>query len=169
MFMGTNLILMAEVLAGITVAFALRLQRHGVSGVHVVSGTASFLSGLVTSVLMLVHIGSVLLPADAGNHPVLYDFGVIAPFLFGIAILMPGILSVLLAGALARGELDAQKRTLAASSVVLGLTLPLASFQLPALTIAFLTLFNIATLLCSRTSASGEKLMLSGPAASRAY
>jgi hypothetical protein len=53
---------------------------------------------------------------------------------------------------LARGELHAQKRTLAAAVIILGLTLPLAAFQILAAIIAFLAMSNIGVLLASRTN-----------------
>jgi hypothetical protein len=108
---------------------------------------------------MAAHLASVWIRIVAG-HAAQSEFEHFASLALGFAILAPGLLCVTLAGQLARGELHAQKRTLAAAIIVLGLTLPLAPFQILAAVISFLALSNIGLLLASRTN-----LELSEPAA----
>ena len=78
--------------------------------------------------LIAAHLGSVWLQI-AADHTAQLEFEQIASLVLGFAILVPGLLCVSLAGQLARGELHAQKRTLAAAIVVLGLTLPQLPFR----------------------------------------
>jgi len=113
----------------------------------------------VTAFLLAVHIASVWLRVAAG-YASLAEFEQFASLALGAAILIPGLLCVSLARALTRGELHAQKRTLAAAVVILGLTLPLSVFQPLAAVIATLAASNIGVLLTSRTN-----LGLSEPAA----
>jgi hypothetical protein len=153
-------VLMLLTVAGITIAFMRRAHRNGNSGTFVISGAVSLTSGLVTTFLLAAHLASVWLRVAAG-YASLADFEQFALLALGVAIFIPGLLCVSLAGALTRGELHAQKRTLAASVVVLGLTLPLSAVQpLPAM-IAALAAANLGVLLMSRTN-----LELSEPAAS---
>ena len=116
-----------------------------------VSGAVSAVLGVVTTLLIAAHLGSVWLQIAAG-HTAQVEFEQIASLVLGFAILIPGLLCVSLAGQLAGGELHAQKRTLAAAIVVLGLTLPLAPFQILAAVMALLAMSNIAILLASRTN-----------------
>jgi lysylphosphatidylglycerol synthetase-like protein (DUF2156 family) len=150
----------------ITVAFIERARRKGISMSLAASGAASLVSGLVTSGLMTAHLVSVLLPALAQREPFIDRFEVVPLAILGLAIQIPGMLCVSLAGGLIRGELHAQKRTLAAAVVVLGLTAPLAPFQPLALIMAVLALVNIGALLSSRTEV---EFPISEPAGSLRY
>jgi hypothetical protein len=120
-------------------------------------GAVSAVSGVVTTLLMAAILGSVWLQIAAG-HTAQVEFEQIALLALWFVILIPGLLCVSLAGLLARGELHAQKRTLAAAIVILGLTVPLAPYQ--ATVMALIAMSNIAILLASRTN-----LNLSEPAA----
>jgi hypothetical protein len=106
---------------------------------------------------MAAILGSVWLQIAAG-HTAQVEFEQIALLALWFVILIPGLLCVSLAGLLARGELHAQKRTLAAAIVILGLTVPLAPYQ--ATVMALIAMSNIAILLASCTN-----LNLSEPAA----
>ena len=144
-------VLMLLTVAGITIAFMRRAHRNGNSGTFVISGAVSLTSGLVTTFLLAAHLASVWLRVAAG-YASLADFEQFALLALGVAIFVPGLLCVSLAGALTRGELHAQKRTLAAAIVVSGITAPLSvSEPLAGLTCAFAVL-NIAMLLGSRTN-----------------
>ena len=111
------------------------------------------------NVVDAAHLGIVWLQIAAGQAAH-FEFEQIASLVLGFAVLIPGLLCVSLAGLLARGELHAQKRTLAAAIVIVGLTLPLAPFQILAAVMALLGMLNVAILLASRTN-----LDLSEPAA----
>jgi hypothetical protein len=128
------------------------------------SGVASLASGLITTFSMSAHIATVLLGVLARSEPLVYGAEQWSPLALGVAVLIPGLLCVSMAGAVARGELHAQKRTLAAAIVVSGITAPLSvSEPLAGLTCAFAVL-NIAMLLGSRTN-----LAVSGPEVSLYY
>jgi hypothetical protein len=86
-------------------------------------------SGLVTAALLVAHTASVSLRILTQMEPAGRDLEQFLLLTLGVAILVPGLICVSQAGALTRGELLAQKRTLAAAIVVLGSTLPLSLFQ----------------------------------------
>ena len=110
-----TLVLMLSTVAGITIGFVRRAYRNGNSGTFVVSGAVALTSGLVTAFLLAAHLASVWLRVAAG-HTSLAEFEQFALLALGVSILIPGLLCVSMARALTRGELHAQKRTLAAAS-----------------------------------------------------
>ena len=114
---------------GITIASVSEMRRFRAFDASAASGAVSLASGLATSLALAAHIVSVVLDGVAAHEPVVYDTEQIALLVLGIAILTPGLLCLSWARAITRGELHAQKRTLAASIVIAGLTLPLASAQ----------------------------------------
>jgi hypothetical protein len=154
-----TLILILTSVAGITIAFMAYARREGIVGVSAASGAISLVSGLATSLALTAHVLSVVISGLAAHEPVVFDteqFGLLA---LGIAILIPGLLCVTQSGAVMRSELHAQKRTLAASIVTAGFTLPLASLDPLAALVAVLAMVNIGILLASPTNSE-----LSAPA-----
>ena len=146
---------------GITIAFVARARRLRFPDVSAASGAASLASGLATSLVLIVHIISVALEGLAAHEPVVFDTEQIQFLALGIAILIPALVCLSQAKALKRGELHAQKRTLAASIVIAGLNLPAASVEPLSAWIAALAIANIGILLVSRTN-----LQLNEPVAS---
>jgi hypothetical protein len=113
------------------------------------SSLAALACGLATSLLMGLHAVSLLLPALTQSG----EFDALSLAL-GIALLIPGILCVRLAPALARGDIDAQKRVLGCAVVILGLALPICAIQPLALAMALPAAACIAVLLSSRSDLS---------------
>lgn len=138
--------------AGITSGFVARARRGGSSGLWTTAGAVPRVSGLVTAVLLVAHIASVSLRILTQSEPAGRDLEQFLLLTLGVAIFIPGLICVSQAGALTRGELYAQKRSLAAAIVVLGFTLPLALFQPLAALMSLLALLNVAILLSSRTN-----------------
>jgi hypothetical protein len=121
-------------------------RRVAHSGATVASAVASLATGLVIVFSIGAHIVTVLLRLLTHN-----DFDQILPLTLGIAVVIPGLQCVWMAAALTRGELHAQKRTLAAAVVILGMMAPLSAVEPLAATASALASFSIATLLASPT------------------
>lgn len=142
---------MLSTVIGITSFFVMRVRIRN-SGATAASGVASLASGLVTTFAMCAHVATVLLGLLERSEPLAYHTDQWSLLALGVVVLVPGLQCVSMAGAVARGELHAQKRTLAAAIVVSGITAPLSvSEPLAGLTCAFAVL-NIAMLLGSRTN-----------------
>ena len=152
-------VVMLSTVAAITIFLALRMCRRSIAAGSAMAGTVSTLSGAVTTLLMTAHLGSTWLQIVAAQ-PAPAEFEQFALLALGVAIFIPGLLCVSLAGAVTRGELHAQKRTLAAAVIILGLTLPLSLLQPLATVMAVLALANLATLLSSRTNLKLSELAM---------
>jgi hypothetical protein len=161
---GLALLLVVASVAGITIAFVAHMRRERIAGISVASGAMSLASGLATSLALAAHIVSILINGLAAQEGVVYDTEQLGLLVLGMAILLPGLLCLIHSGAVMRGELHAQKRTLAASIIVAGFTLPLAPVDSLATLVAALALANIAILLASPTNRE-----LNAPAASLHY
>jgi hypothetical protein len=158
------LILVLLTVAGLTIAFVAHECRYRIAGISAASGAVSLASGLATSLALTAHLVTVMLRGMAGPTPIADNAQHFGSLALGIAILIPGLLCLTQAGALVRGELHAQKRTLAASVVIAGFTFPTSGVQPLAAVIAALAIVNICVLLASRTNQE-----LSAPAASLHY
>ena len=150
---------------GITTAFVTHvLRRERISSISVASGAISLGSGLATSLAFAAHVVGVVLSGLAAHEPVVYETEQLGSLALGIATLIPGLLCLTDSGAVMRGELHAQKRTLAASVVVTGFTFPIATMNPLAALVTTLAVANIGVLLASPTNRK-----LSAPVASLRY
>jgi hypothetical protein len=113
------------------------------------SSLAALACGLTTSLLIGLHMLSLLLPAMAGSS----EFDALALTL-GFALLIPGMLCIRLTPALSRGELGAQKRVLGSVVVILGLALPMCAVEPLAIGMALPAAVCIAVLLGSPSEIS---------------
>ncbi len=147
-----TLVLVLAVIAGIASAFLAHMRRGRLGGISAASGAISLASGLATSLVLTAHVVSVVVSNLAAHEPVVYDTEQAGLLALGIAVLVPGLICLVQAGAVIRGELHAQKRTLAASIIITGFTLPTAPNDPLAALVALLALANIAVLLASPTN-----------------
>ena len=159
-----TLVLVIAVITGIASAFVAHMRQGRLGGISAASGAISLASGLATSLALTAHVVSVVISSLAAHEPVVYDTEQAGLLALGIAVLIPGLICLVQAGAVIRGELHAQKRTLAASIVIMGFTLPIASEDPLAALVAVLAVANIAVLLASPTNG-----VVSAPAASLHY
>jgi hypothetical protein len=137
-------VLMLGTVAGITSVLVIRRRQGRIMEMRMASGAISLAFGLATSVALTAHLLTVLLRVLVEREqPTL--------LLPGVAVLIPGLFCIAQAGALTRGELHAQQRTLAAAVVVLGFTLPTSVLDPLAGLLSGLALANIIAVLYSRT------------------
>lgn len=145
----TSVLTIAIVLVA-TYAFAIRARRSGVYGSRIIAGATALALGLGTSIPVTAQMLGAVPARFAGGQPLSLEESCL--LVLALAIWLSGLFCVLQLHGLQRGDLEAQKRNLAAASILLGLTLPLILTEPLAALMSALALLNIVVLLFNRTN-----------------
>ena len=145
------------VLAAIAAAvwLAVKARRRLAPEQLAAAGAVDLFCGLVILGLMALHLAAVIGRAVSGQGfggaaHFAYDFRFYSLLLFGVVIIIPGLVFVVHARRLTEGDAGVWRRALWASGVLLLINIPLIPIQAFALVPSLLATLNIASLWASR-------------------
>lgn len=129
-FVSTNGLILYCGLAAI--AFGIRAWRLTEVRSHAVVGSLTFLTGLVVTALIVLHLVAVLAEPFQGfgiDPAFEYDFRFYSLVLFGVLNLIPGFALIRHAGGVTRSSQPARRASIRACLIILALNAPLLPVQ----------------------------------------
>lgn len=135
---------------GLTILAAVLLvvdaRRRGAGGGAIATAVVDLVCGLLSFLLMAVHLGAVLRQARRAEEFV-YDFRFVSLVLVGLFIAVPGLVCAWAARPIARGNRTAWWRALWATLILIAVNVSLMPLQRPAVVLGALAAVNLAALL----------------------